>query len=99
MKQRDDGFSDVVNIGGGRPRSINQILDIIKGVSGADVPFNRMAANKSDVSRTSADYGYLQSLIGKHPSISAETGLQKFFEWASRDDIKVFLKEWAQSTK
>lgn len=98
LHTHDKAFTDVVNIGGGKPRSINQILEIVEAVSGVAVPFNRRESNKSDVSRTNADFGYLESLIDQHPSIPAEMGLAMAFEWASRADIRTSLSEWVKST-
>lgn len=98
IQMRERSFSDVVNIGGGKTRSMNQIMDIVKEVSGLEVPFIRREGNKSDVSRTNADFGYLESLIEQHPTISAEEGLQKAFEWASRVDVKGSLSDWVKST-
>lgn len=95
---REEAFADVVNIGGGRPRSINQVLEIVQSVSGVKVPYIRRESNKSDVSRTNADFSYLESLIGEHPTVAAEEGISKTFEWASKSAIKGFLSEWVKST-
>lgn len=98
IQGQEESFTDVVNIGGGKPRSINQILGIVKEVSGLEVPFIRRERNTSDVSRTKADYSYLESLIEQHPTIPAEEGLRLTFEWASRPAIEKFLSKWVKST-
>jgi len=97
LEKRPQTFADVVNIGGGRPKSINQILEITQEVAGTDIPFLRKEANRSDVKRTSADFSYLNSLINIHPSIEAESGIAEFYRWASQKEIKPGLAEWVRS--
>lgn len=93
------GFTDVVNVGGGRPRSMLEILELMSNLAGVDIPYNVRPSNKLDVNRTSADFTYLRSLVGLTPNIQAEAGLAKFYEWASRDDIRNKMSIWANSVK
>mgnify|MGYP003343224743 CR=1 FL=1 len=97
LSTRSEGYADVVNIGGGQPRSINQILEIVEKIAGIEVPYHRFEANKSDVQRTSADFTYLNSLINAYPKVRAEDGLEKFYEWASQFEIRGNLSNWVRS--
>lgn len=94
---RSDSFSDVVNIGGGRPRSINEILGIIRQISGRNIPFIQKGADIRDVSKTNADFGYLRSLVGKYPSVETYLGLETTYEWASQLPDMSLLNDWVSS--
>jgi UDP-glucuronate 4-epimerase len=97
LESRKPGFYDVVNIGGGQPKSINQILEIIQEISGVKIPFSRLDANSHDVLRTSADFSYLKSLIDVYPEVDTWTGMQEVYSWARRDEISEHLSDWVRS--
>ena len=97
LSSRGEGFSDVVNIGGGQPRSINQILELIESIAKVKIPFRRQQANQSDVLRTSADFTYLNSLINTYPTVKAEIGLEEFFVWANQPRVREQLLNWVRS--
>jgi UDP-glucuronate 4-epimerase len=97
LLNRPKAFSDIVNIGGGQPKSINQILRITQEVARIDIPLLRKEANESDVKRTSADFSYLNSLIHAHPSVKVESGVEKFYGWATQMEIRKSLSEWVRS--
>ena len=99
LSSRGEGFSDVVNIGGGQPRSINQILHLIENIAKISIPFRRHEANRSDVQRTSADFTYLNSLINTYPTVRAEKGLEEFYVWANQPKVREKLPSWARSVK
>jgi UDP-glucuronate 4-epimerase len=99
LEAKDEAFSDVVNIGGGRPISINELFKLVQDVTGEEIPFIRKAAHQSDVRKTNADFGYLNSLVGTHPSIEIESGMRAIFEWASQVNIRDRLKDWVKSVK
>jgi UDP-glucuronate 4-epimerase len=75
------GFCDVVNIGGGNPRSLNEMIEILEVLIGQ--PLLRVEGEKlnADVNKTIADFTYLYKLIGTTPSIKLEEGLKKFTNW------------------
>ena len=55
------GFNDVVNIGGGNPRSMNEMIDIAFSMQGKTSQITRKAENLLDVRSTKASTDYLQS--------------------------------------
>jgi UDP-glucuronate 4-epimerase len=99
LSHRDVHFSDVVNIGGGKPISINECLKIVEEVTGLKVPFNRKDADPRDVELTNADFTYLNELTGSFPKTTAREGFTNFVAWASRPDIKPRLAQWVASVQ
>ena len=97
LKTRGNGFFDFVNVGGGKPCSINQVLNLIESITETKIPYNRQEANKIDVKRTSADYSYLNSLIMNYPTVQIEQGLSAFYEWAIQPGIIDKLSTWVRS--
>lgn len=96
---RKAGFVDVVNVGVGRPQSMNYLLETINSLTGGNLLFNRLAANSNDVKKTMADTNLLKSLIGIEPKIQLEEGIAKTIKWAQKDDIRINLDTWVNSVK
>jgi UDP-glucuronate 4-epimerase len=94
-KQRD--FSDIVNIGGGKPNSMNYLIQMINRVSNSNVTFNRKTEHKNDVKKTIADTRYIQSLIKSKPSTDLETGILETIKWASNSEINPLIESWVDS--
>jgi UDP-glucuronate 4-epimerase len=97
MQNKNFGFNDVVNIGGGRPLSINYLMKIVEELSGKQVIFKRLKSNLNDLNKTVADYSYLKSLIGNIPMYKLEDGIQKTYTWASQPVIARNIKGWIES--
>ena len=96
---RKPGFSDIVNLGGGRPLSMNYLLETVGSLTGKTVEFQRLETNKNDAKKTMSDSTYIQELIGSKPNIKLEDGILKTIEWASRDVISKNLDKWVKSVK
>ncbi len=99
LKTRKPGYSDVVNLGGGRPLSMNYLLQTVGEISKKEVKFNRQNSNANDAIKTMSDSTYIQSLIGSKPSIKLEDGIEKTIRWAMREDIAPNLNNWVNSVK
>ncbi len=99
LKTRKPGYSDVVNLGGGRPLSMNYLLQTVNQISKKEVRFNRQNSNANDAIKTMSDSTYIQSLIGSKPSIKLEEGIEKTIRWAMREDIAPNLNNWVNSVK
>jgi UDP-glucuronate 4-epimerase len=99
LQKRKPGYSDVVNLGGGRPLSMNYLLETIGLISKNEVKFNRLNSNSSDAKKTMSDSRYIESLIGSKPSTKLEDGIAKTIEWAMRKDISSNLNNWVKSVQ
>jgi len=97
LKSRSPGFSDVVNLGGGKPLSMNYLLQTIGSITNKKVIFNQLKTNENDVKKTMADFTYLQSLIGSKPSTTLEEGIKQTFNWAKSPEISLHLDDWVKS--
>jgi len=99
LQKRKPGYSDVVNLGGGRPLSMNYLLQTISSISKNEVKFNRLNSNSNDAKKTMSDSKYIESLIGSKPNTKLEDGIAKTIEWAMRKDISPNLNNWVKSVQ
>ena len=99
LKKKKSGYSDVVNLGGGRPLSMNYLLENINKISKAEVKFNRQSSNSNDAKKTMSDSSYIQSLIGSKPETKLEDGINKTYQWALQSDISTQLNNWVKSVQ
>ena len=99
LEKRKPGYSDVVNLGGGRPLSMNYLLENINKISKAEVKFNRQSSNANDAKKTMSDSRYIQSLIGSKPETKLEDGINKTYQWALQSDISSQLNNWVKSVQ
>ena len=99
LQKRKPGYSDVVNLGGGRPLSMNYLLQTVSSISKNEVKFNRLNSNLNDAKKTMSDSKYIESLIGSKPSTKLEDGIAKTIEWAMREEISLNLNNWVKSVQ
>jgi UDP-glucuronate 4-epimerase len=99
LEKRKPGYSDVVNLGGGRPLSMNYLLDNINKISKAEVKFNRQSSNSNDAKKTMSDSKYIQSLIGSKPETKLEDGINRTYQWALQSEISAQLNNWVKSVQ
>lgn len=99
LEGRQHGFSDVVNLGGGRPLSMNYLLEIVGSLTGKKVSFERYDTNLNDARKTMSDPSYIQKLISSKPSTKLEDGISMTIDWASRKEISSNLDKWVKSVK
>jgi UDP-glucuronate 4-epimerase len=99
LQKRKPGYSDVVNLGGGRPLSMNYLLQTVSSISKNEVKFNRLNSNSNDAKKTMSDSKYIESLIASKPNTKLEDGIAKTIEWAMREDISSNLNNWVKSVQ
>lgn len=95
--QEETGFADVVNVGGGNPSTLMEMISILEELVGRQISANIEIRNSNDMVRTCADSKYLISLIGEAPSTSLTEGLEEVIKWAQSSDIRGNLKRWSES--
>lgn len=81
LDTREPGFTDVVNIGGGNPRSLNEMIHIMEKITNNKINKTKGKKIHADVNKTVADNSYIEGLLGSVPSTSLEVGLEKFVSW------------------
>jgi UDP-glucuronate 4-epimerase len=96
---RDHGFNDVVNIGGGHPVSMLEVLHTISEIVGKKVEYHNGEPNLKDVALTISDPSYLYQLTSYRPLTDISTGLTKFINWGNESHIRPLLSQWVHSVE
>ena len=94
LQAQEPGFSDVVNLGGGNPHSLNDLISEIESLSSNKISRVDAPKSRGDVEVTVADNTYLESLAGVTSFVSLSEGVKVFYEWASQPEINPRLNEW-----
>lgn len=98
LKNRRSGYSDVVNIGGGKPHSLNELIETIQKQLGLKLEISETDRNPNDTKFTCADISLLQELTKSAPLIELSTGVEKTISWAQEMGIKEKLSSWVDSS-
>lgn len=97
LREHTSAFFDVVNIGGGYPYSLVDMISEINRQTPIQDKFENKEFNLNDVHSTNADPTYLHSLIGKSPSTSLSEGIKRSIEWAKSSQTVGHLNNWVSS--
>ncbi len=95
---RKIGHSDVVNIGGGNPHSMIELIKGIENKIGKPIRISSSESNKSDTKFTCADTTLLRQLTGFVPNVTLSDGLDEVLKWALDSKICGRLQDWTTST-
>jgi UDP-glucuronate 4-epimerase len=98
LSQKNTSYHDVVNIGGGRPQSMIELIRSMEKITSSKLNSTIHQANSSDVQITHADNSYLNSLIGEQSFTQLENGLESIFTWAQQEDVLPKLRSWVASS-
>jgi UDP-glucuronate 4-epimerase len=99
LSEHQAGFSDVVNIGGGAPFRMMDLIKCVESVTGRKINVDQRPANSNDTQFTLASTEYITKLIGKRPETSLDIGISSVVDWASSDLVKEHLRDWVASSK
>lgn len=94
LANEDPGFNDIVNLGGGNPHSLNDLIAELEEISGKRIAITNEKKATGDVLQTVADSSYLKQLTGFVPSISLSEGVSRFYDWANLKESTNSLKKW-----
>ncbi|HKG12940.1 MAG TPA: SDR family oxidoreductase [Pyrinomonadaceae bacterium] len=76
------GVGEVVNVATGERATLNELLEVLKGITGkADVTAEYREARVGDVRHSLADITRARELLGYEPKVGLEEGLRKTIEW------------------
>jgi UDP-glucuronate 4-epimerase len=98
LAARPAEFHDVVNTGGGIPRTLAEMINIAESQLGIELQSKKSAKHPSDVERTFADATYLHSLIGKDAPTPLEVGMSEVIKWAQDSNVSSLLPSWTETT-
>jgi UDP-glucose 4-epimerase len=80
--QATQGFGEVMNVANGERVTLNELLDVLKGISGrADVTADYQPERTGDVKHSQADNRKAVELLGYQKLVGLEDGLRKTIEW------------------
>jgi UDP-glucose 4-epimerase len=70
-----------VNVGGGQRTSLLRLLELIRGVTGRGLACTYQPRRSGDVRDSMAGLERAQHMLGYHPCVTLEEGLQRTWEW------------------
>ena len=77
-----DAVGKVMNVANGRQVTLNELLEIMKSVTGKSAaPARYEPVRVGDVRHSLADISLARSLLGYEPKVGLEEGLQLTFDW------------------
>ena len=98
LMTRAKGFHDVVNIAGGKPASLKEMISEISVQLNEEISIRTSEMHNNDVPVTSADTTYLRSLIPHIPTTSLRFGLAEVINWGRQPNFNILLEDWVQSS-
>lgn len=72
---------EIINLGGGEPITLKDMIATIEDVSGKKATINQMPMQPGDVDKTVCDWSKAQKLLGYTPKTSFKEGIRKFVQW------------------
>jgi UDP-N-acetylglucosamine/UDP-N-acetylgalactosamine 4-epimerase len=78
---RNDGLNQVYNVACGEQTTLNEMVDILKGVSGKKLNAVHGPERSGDIKHSKADISKIKSLLGYSPTVLFSEGLRKVYGW------------------
>ncbi|MEO8396247.1 MAG: SDR family NAD(P)-dependent oxidoreductase [Chloroflexota bacterium] len=78
-------YGQVINIGTGRPTSVNRLVDVVLSAFGhtrATYPVEYHPAQPGDMRRSAAEISRATALLGWSPQVDLDDGMRATIEWA-----------------
>ena len=94
LKSKNVQHFDVVNVGGGNPYSLNDLISEVELQTGTKILIENRESIPGDVKLTIADSDKLLRLTGQMPTTTLEEGVKRTLAWALRDDVRSNLERW-----
>ncbi|MGC8717499.1 MAG: hypothetical protein ACP5RW_05855 [bacterium] len=71
----------IYNIGTGIETSVNQLIEVLKEVSGRDFPVLYNAPREGEVRRIALSYKRASEILGWKPNVSLKDGIRETFQY------------------
>lgn len=78
---------EIINLGGGAPVSLNQMIETIEKVLNKKATIEHLPMQLGDVNKTAADITKSKKLLNYNPKTSFKEGIIKFIEWEKSNGI------------
>lgn len=82
-----NGNGEVFNIACGGETSLNQLVSMLRDITGKKIEPKYEAAQKGDVSHSKADISKAEKAFGYAPKIEIKEGIIKTFEWYKKKSL------------
>ena len=82
----NDTQYEIINLGGGAPVSLNQMIETIEKVLNKKATIEHLPMQLGDVNKTAADITKAKKLLNYNPKTSFKEGIIKFIEWEKKVD-------------
>lgn len=79
---------EIINLGGGSPVTLNEMIATIEKVMGKKAKIERLPMQPGDVDRTVSDITKARRLLNYNPQTSFEEGIRKFIEWREQEKLR-----------
>ncbi len=76
---------EIINIGGGSPVTLTEMIETIEKVLGKKAKIKRLDNQPGDVEKTVSDIQKARILLGYIPKTTFESGIRKFVKWLNND--------------
>ena len=80
--------SGVYNIGSGTNITIDALAEMMKEISGIDVPIEYVPMRPADVKHCRAEIAKVQGDLGFKPDVDIKSGLTEYLNWFM-EDVKI----------
>jgi UDP-glucuronate 4-epimerase len=94
LEKHSFGFADVVNLGGGKPVSINKLLEVVESISNKPINCSKEQSHSGDMKKTMSNPVYLNHLTQARQFTHLTEGVKRVINWANQDAIKSNLENW-----
>lgn len=81
LLQRDGWGYEIVNLGGGNPVSLLDMVKALENALGRSVPVQFLEKQPGDVDQTHADIAKAHTLFGYAPQVDLKEGVKRFVNW------------------
>jgi UDP-glucose 4-epimerase len=85
LLETDRADGTVLNVGGGRRITVNQLYGHLRDITGSDVEPVYSNEIKGDAKHTLSNIELARELIGYEPKTTIEEGLKKFYQWYQKN--------------
>lgn len=79
---------EIINLGGGSPVTLNEMIATIEKVLGKKAKIERLPMQPGDVDKTVADITKARLLLNYNPQTTFEEGIRKFIEWREQEKFR-----------
>jgi UDP-glucuronate 4-epimerase len=94
LMHKSGKYSDIVNIGGGNPVSMDSLISTIENELKTKIQIAKSPDAMGDVNATYASTEYLENLIGSRKFVEINEGIKETINWAREYNGENQLDKW-----